>query len=709
MRKQAVSAGDPSAEVGYDPGMRFSTKAVLSIFVCAASSFSVLGDEGMWLMNKPPLHILQSKYNFSPTAEWMEHVQKSAVRFNTGGSGSLVSPDGLVMTNHHVGSDMIAKLSTKESDLLETGFLAKSRDKELKCPDLELNILWTIEDVTSRVKAAGEGLAPAEANTARRRMMATIEKEAKDASGGALDCQVVTLYQGGQYHLYCYKRHTDVRLVFAPEQQAAFFGGDNDNFEFPRFNLDVCFFRIYENDKPLKTQHFLKWSEGSKENDLAIVLGHPGRTSRLFTVDHLKHTRDFALPERLSATAWREVAMQVFCGRSAEHNRIGKDDLFGIANGRKSMTGQLAGLQDPALFARKSEQEARLRSFAASQGSSGDDPWEMISSAQQVARTMATRRGVIDGVFRAPLAGSAMTLVRLGDELPKPSAERLREYRDTALPSVYLNLYSEEPIYEDLEIERLAFALQMMAVKLGGDDPTVVKALGGRSPRDRAAELVRGTRLKSIDERKRLAEGGATAIGSSDDPLIHLARELDAESRSLRKTYEDEVEAREREGYARIAQHKFDMEGDSVYPDATFTLRMSFGPITGWSEEGRNIPAYTNFAGLYERHAERKGVPPFDLPKRWLDRRGKLDLKTPYNFVCTADIIGGNSGSPVVNTKGEVIGLIFDGNIHSLVGNFVYDERMNRAVSVDSRAIIEALRKMYDAKDLAAEITGKKK
>lgn len=687
--------------------MKRYTLAVVSALALVLPAVSALADEGMWLVNQPPVQMLQSRYGWAPSGEWLEHVQKSCVRFNTGGSGSIVSAEGLVLTNHHVGSDMIAKLSTPRNDLLELGFRAKSRDHELKCPDLELNVLWTIEDVTDRVKSAGEGMAPAEANAARRKMMATIEKEARDRTG--LDCQVVTLYQGGRYHLYSYKRYTDVRLVFAPEQQIAFFGGDTDNFEYPRFNLDFCLFRIYDNGRPLRPEHYLRWSEGAKEGDLALVLGHPGRTSRQYTVDHLKFTRDEALPERLKDLALREVQLQAFCGRSAEMNRIGKDDLFGVANGRKAISGQIAGLLDPALFARKQEEENRLRAFAASKGLSGDDPWEVIAQAQKMNRESAVRRGAIGGVFRSTLSGAALHLVRLADELPKPGAERLREYRETALPSLYLSLYSEEPVYEELEIDRLAAALQNLAFKLGADDPTVVKALAGKSPRERAAELVAGTRLMSVGERRRLAEGGSAAIGSSDDPMIHLARELDGESRALRKAYEDEVEAREREGYAHIAELKFEQEGDSVYPDATFTLRLSFGAVKGWVEDGREVPAFTTLAGLYQRHAERKGLPPFDLPARWVERKRRLDLGTPFNFVCTADIIGGNSGSPVVNTKGEVIGLIFDGNIHSLVGNFVFDERLNRAVAVDSRAIVEALRRMYDAKDLATEITGARK
>jgi len=662
-------------------------------------------DEGMWLVNKPPMETLKSKYGFSPTASWLEHQQKSAVRFNNGGSGSLVSPDGLVMTNHHVGSEMLAQLSTAERDLLETGFLARSRADELKCPDLELNVLWSIEDVTDRVKGAAKaGSSDAEANTARRAEMGRIEKECENATG--LDCQVVTLFQGGAYHLYRFKRYTDVRLVFAPDQETAAFGGDIDNFEYPRFCLDVTFFRIYEDGKPLKPGHHLSWSpSGSNEGDLALVFGHPGRTNRLFTADHMAFQRDIALPHSLDRAARREIELQTFTGRSAEHMRIGKDDMGGVANRRKAQTGELQALLNPALFEARRAYDQRLHDIVKAPDASMC-PWDRIALAQDTHAEFFEQRQAVNGVLGGGLAGTARTLVLLAEELPKPSTERLREFRDTALPSLYLDLYSEAPVYPELEVDRLTSTLTNFARAYGGEHPLVVRVLAGKSPEERASELVRGSRLVDVGVRRQLAEGGTSALASADDPLIRLAQELEREYRSLRTRYEDEVQAVETSAYAEIAKAKFETEGDSVYPDATFTLRMSFGPISGYTVDGKQIEPYTSLGGMYERSADRNDREPFALNDRWAERKARVNLSTPYNFVCTADIIGGNSGSPVVNTDGEVIGIIFDGNIQSLIGRYAYDDRVARAVSVDSRAIIEAMRNVYDAGFLADEITG---
>jgi hypothetical protein len=667
-------------------------------------SADVRADEGMWLFTNPPVERLKANYGFEPAAEWLEHLQKSAIRFNNGGSASFVSGDGLVMTNHHVGAEFLEKLSTPEKNLLDTGFYARSRDEELPCPDLEANLLWSVEDVTDRVTGAVTAeMSTADANTARRKMTSTIEDEGEKATG--LDCQVVTLYKGERYHLYRYKRFTDVRLVMAPEQDAAYFGGDTDNFEYPRFCLDVTFFRVYEDGAPYTPEHHLDWSEaGSSEGDLVFVVGHPGRTQRLNTIEHLRFLRDIEMPFRMESLWRREVQLQTFSARNTEFARIAQGDLFGVQNSRKAGTGMLAGLQDPAIFDKKMEEEHRLRAAVdanADYKRQWGDAWDRIAEARAKYAEFYERHRV--GV-RSDLVRIAANLVRLAEELPKPNAERLPEYAESNLDSLYLDLYSPSPIYDDLEIDRIASGLAFVMETFGGDDPYVVKALAGQSPRARAESLVLGTQLKDVALRKALADGGAEAVAASKDPMIQFARELDPESRLWRKKYEDEIEGAERDAYAKIAAAQFAVNGESTYPDATFTLRLAYGPVKAYEQNGQRIAPYTTMAGLYERAAEREGQDGFALTKRWRDSKRKLDLDTPFNFVCTADIIGGNSGSPVVNQAGEVVGLIFDGNIQSLVLDIAYTDNQARAVSVDARAIIEALREVYGAGKLAEEI-----
>jgi peptidase S46-like protein len=669
-------------------------------------------DEGMWLVNKLPRKLLKDRYGFAASDEWVAHVQKSAVRISTGGSGSLVSAQGLVMTNHHVGSDMLEKLSTSEVDYIERGFFARSPAEEVPCPDIEMDILWAIEDVTAKViGAAAPGATAAQANDARRAMMSKLEKEAGEASG--LKCEMVTLYQGGAYHLYSYRTYTDVRLVMAPEKDIAFFGGDPDNFEYPRFDLDACFFRIYEGGKPLVPEHFLKWSaNGAKADELVFVAGHPGRTERLFTVAHLEFLRDVAYPLVMRNMWRREVQLTNFSGRSEENRRIAEGDLFGVQNSRKARTGILAGLQDARLMDQKRAAEKALRAAVAAKPeyqAQWGDAWTRIEAAERAYASFYERYaapGVGRGGF-GTLFGVARNLLRLAEEKPKESSQRLREYRDSNMPSLELALFSPAPVYTALEIDNMASGLQLLVEMLGGNDPLVVQALGGLPPRLRAEQLILGTKLADVPARRALYEGGAAAVAASSDPLILLARSFDAENRALRKRYEAEVEAVEREAYAKIAAAQFAILGEDVYPDATFTLRLAFGTVKGFQENGKDVAPFTDFAGLYARSAERGNQPPWELPERWVEKKGALELDTPFNFVSTLDIIGGNSGSPVINAEGEVVGLIFDGNIQSLVLDIAYEGEQARAVSVDSRAIVEALRKVYDMPALVNELTGK--
>jgi Peptidase S46 len=674
------------------------------------------GDEGMWLFNHPPRQILKERYNFDPTDQWLEHVQKSSVRFNSGGSGSFVSPDGLVMTNHHVGADCLQKLGDREHNYMRDGFHARTLAEEKRCLDLELNVLMSIEDVTERVNAAVKpDMKPDQAAAARRKVMAEIEKESLDKTG--LRSDVVTLYQGGQYQLYRFKRYTDVRLVFAPEQQIAFYGGDPDNFEYPRYDLDMCFFRVYENDKPAKIDNYLTWSKaGATDNELVFVSGHPGRTDRLDTVAELKFMRDRSTPYVLQRLYRQEVLLSVYSARSEENAREARELLFGVQNSRKAREGMLAGLMDPELMGKKEQAEKALREAVAKNSELKDafPAWEQIEKAVKVESDILERFTLLEGArggasgFLSTYFAIARTLVRAAEEHPKPNGERLREYGEANRPSLELQLFSEEPIYDNLERVRLASSLTFLTEQLGYNDPLVQQILDGKSPDERAAELTHGTRLKSVAERKRLYEGGLQAIQASTDPMVKLALLVDAEARKVRKIQENQVDEVERQAYARIAHAKYVIEGASTYPDATFTLRLAFGTVKGYEENGKQIPFETNFAGLYQRAREHENKPPFDLPPRWVEHKDQLDLNTPLNFVCTADIIGGNSGSPVINKNAELVGLIFDGNIQSLVLDYVYTEKQARAVAVHSRGIIEALRKVYNANDLADELTGKK-
>lgn len=684
--------------------------SALLIVLFATSGFNlVLADEGMWTFNNVPKAEIKKKYGFEVTDAWLKKVQLASVRFNSGGSGSFVSADGLVLTNHHIASDVLAKISTAEMDYNKEGFYAHTREQEVKAPDLELNQLISIDDVTERVTSAVKpGASPAEANDARRAAIANIEKESTEKTG--LRSDVVTLYQGGQYNLYRYKKYTDVRLVFAPEFAIAFFGGDPDNFTFPRYDLDMALFRVYENNKPLKVDNYLKWSkEGARDGELVFVSGHPGSTARLNTVAHLEYLRDNGLPFVVKLLNREHDTLAKYRSLGEEQARRAQEDFFGIENSLKALRGELEGLQDKTLIAKKVKAEEALRRTVAADPKKQKeygDAWDNIARGRAGLKSYYRQFSLIgNGAgFNSDLFGVAQTIVRLAAESAKPNPERLPEYTDARRASLELRLYSPAPIYEDLEKVKLADSLAMMRDELGADDPIVKIALGGKSPEARAAELIDGTKVKDVAYRKQLAAGGVKAIEESTDPMIVLARAVDGEARALRKRYETEVQANERANYAKVSRALFDIEGTRLYPDATFTLRLSYGAVKGYLENGKQVPPFTTYAGLYKRSTEHGNKFPFELPQRWVEKKSALNLNTPLNFVSTNDIIGGNSGSPVINRNAELVGLIFDGNIQSLVGNFVFDETQNRAVSVDTRAMMEALRKVYGATEAADEL-----
>ena len=658
-------------------------------------------DEGMWLFNDLPTKLLKERYGFEPSRAWAEHLMKSCVRFNVGGSASFISSTGLVLTNHHVGSDTLYKLSTPERNIMDLGFLAQTNDQELKAPDLELNQLVDIKDVTAEIQGAvTDKMTTEQAVAARRAIIAKLEKSALDETG--LKSTVTTLYGGGRYHLYQYKKYTDVRLVWAPETAIAFFGGDADNFEYPRYCLDACIFRVYENEKPAKIEHFLQWSEtGPKENDVAFVAGNPGRTSRIFTMDAIKFQRDLSLPYVMNNLRRREILLQQYGLRGTEQVRRARDDLFGVQNSRKARLGMLAGLQDPQVLSDKSAAEKDLLAAI-----NADPKLKPLAAAwQTISETTAKRAEQLGqgSAVNSQLFGIALELVQMAEEDQKPSGERLPQFADAGRESLLQQLYSEAPIYLDLDQVLLADSLAKTLEQRGFDDSLSQEILAGKGPADRAAELMSGTELLSVENRKKMAAGGIDAIKNSKDPLIQLAKIINPEVRRIR-TITDQLDEQDKQAYAKIAEARFAVEGTSSYPDATFTLRLAFGPVMGYEQDGRQIPAWTNIGGAFEHEQKHQGQADYVLPGSWKKAQASLTKSTPFNFVSTADIIGGNSGSPVVNRAGELVGLIFDGNVQSLSGNYIYTDKQARSVSVHSSAIREALQTVYGADGIVKEL-----
>jgi Peptidase S46 len=680
---------------------------LLAILLCATG---VSGDEGMWTFSNFPTAQVARKYHVQIDDQWLNHLQKSVVRLETGCTGSFVSADGLVLTNHHCAASCLAENSTQQRDLLANGYLADAREQELRCQNERLSVLTDTQNVTQDVTRALAGVAAADRARIRNQTLTTLEERcemsAKQA-GTPLKCEAVTLYQGGQYWIYKYKRYDDVRLVFAPEDAIAAFGGDPDNFQFPRWCLDMSLLRAYENGKPAATSTHLSFNwAGAKEGEPVFVAGHPGTTDRLLTVAQLKTQRDAYLPLWLLRYSELRGRLIQFSKASPEAARQAKDYLDTIENSIKVRRMELAALLDDRLIDRRAAEERKLQAAIAGnvelQKRAGS-AWSDIARAEARYREVLGPYTWIEGGagFNSDLFDYARSLVRAAAERAKANTDRLREYTDARLPILQQTLAADTPVYPEFEQARLSFSLERMREYLGPDHPIVKQALGSASPDERAKALVTGSRLGDAKTRIALYEGGAKAVDASQDPMIVLARAIDPEARRLRKIVEDEVQGPEQRAQQAIADARFKVYGTSLYPDATFTLRVSYGAVAGWQEGDRRIEPFTRLARMYERAT---GAPPFALPQRWLDAKPTLDLNTPANFSTNNDIVGGNSGSPAVNARGEIVGLMFDGNIHSIAGSYWFDEQYNRAVAVHPAFIRTAMEHVYRSAALSREL-----
>jgi len=662
-------------------------------------------DEGYWLFSDPPTQAIADKYHFTPDDAWLKHLSGAVVRIG-GGTGSFVSQDGLVITNRHVGAGELHTLSTKAHNYEIDGFYASTLHDELPCHGLEMLVLQRTQDVTDRVNAAVKpGATPAEAEATHKAITAAIEKESFDRTG--FTSEVVTLFGGARYDLYQYKKYPDVRVVFSPEEQIGFFGGDTDNFELPRFDLDICLFRIYDHGKPLKTPDYLKWnSSGPARDQLVFVAGHPGASQRLVTMDEIEYQRDVRLPFTVEELERIEHELERFSASSSEHGREASEALASVANSRKAYHGFLSGLRDPELLRAKAQEEASFRETLAqdSDHKAAVAAYAQIREAVQADRSNFKAYQAYERfASRSDIFNMARTLVRAAAERAKPNGERLPAYRDSGLPSLEFRLFSGRPYYPDLEALFLADGLNGLVDQYGANNPLVKKLLAGKTPQERAGELVRTTKIEDIAYRRKLYRDGEKAILASGDPLLDFAAAMDSTSRAARKIDDDDDEIKRR-AYALIYKARVELKNAPPYPDATGTLRLAYGTVSGWPSDGQFIEPFTHFAGLYARADEHHDRPPFQLPRDWSDARAKLIPATPLDFVTTADILGGNSGSPVVNQQGEFVGIIFDGNEPSLCGRYLYDPTRNRSVAVDSAAIVEALRQVYHADAIAGEL-----
>ena len=686
---------------------RFHRQGVLLFvaLVLAFSVFPVRADEGMWTFDNPPRTQLKELYGFEPTQEWLDHIRLSSVRFNDGGSGAFVSPNGLVLTNHHVARGQLQKLSTQSKDFAAAGYYATTRAEEIQCPDLELNVLVSVEDVTQRVMAAlRPGMLPKEALDARKAVTALISKESREKTG--LRSDVIGFYQGSEYWLHRYKKYTDVRLVMAPEAGIAFYGGDADNFTFPRHDLDMTFFRVYENSKPIKSEHFLRWrTAGAVDGELVFVSGHPGSTNRLQTLAQTEYQRDYAYPMQLKMYKRRLASLKKYATRGAEQARQAASQIFGIENSLKAQGGEYAGLLDKNLMSNKASHEKDFRARVAENAlwkAKYAAAWDSISAA--IERSKSASSFKMYRSSRGRLFGFALTLIQYAKESTKPNGERLTAYQDANLESTKFRLFSPAPIYPELEEMQMAEGFAEALEKLGPDDPYVKLVMDGKTAVEVVRELVKGTQLADPSVRKTLFQGGEKAVAGSTDPMIVLARKVNPLMEEMRVWDEKNVSGVVTSAGEKLGEARFAVYGRTTYPDATFTLRLSYGTVKGYPMNGTIAPSKTTLYGLFDRAYGFDNKGSFALPARFMERKEKLDLSTPMNFVSTCDIIGGNSGSPVINKNGEYVGLVFDGNIESLPGRFLYSEETSRSVSVHSAAMIECLRKLYDAGALADEL-----
>lgn len=663
---------------------------------------------GMWLPNALPVDRLQRLFDFAPTPEWAEHLQLSSVRI--GASGAFVSTDGLVLTNHHVAAGGLHNISAPGKDYIANGFLAKTRADEARLPGMELSILESIEDVTGRINAAVDPkLSAADAVKARHAIEADIERESLEKTG--FQSRVVTLYGGALRHLYRYKRYSDIRAVFAPEVAIAFFGGDPDNFEYPRYDLDIILLRAYENGHPAHIKHFLRFSaNGAAEGEPVFVSGHPGHTDRLLPVAVLETMRDQTLPFRIEQMERIEKTLQDYAARNPETARQAEHEIFSIQNGLKATRPRLAALRE-GIIERKQKEEATLRSELRSRVDlrAFDAAFDRLATAQREHRRLYLQHAFLEEgrAFGTRLFRDARLLVRLAAEDAKPDSARLPEFTQSKRDSLEHGLFANDPIYPDLEIVKLTESLRFFREKLGAADPAVQKVLADQTLESLAKELVTGSKLGSAAERRRIRAGGSAAIASSSDPMIRLAFLVDDDARRVRQEFEATVQEPETEALTEINRARFALFGTTAYPDATGTLRLAYGVVKGYEQDGRPIPAWTTLGGAFEHQRRHAAVSPYALPESWSRAMDAMNLRTPFNFVCTADITGGNSGSPVVNRTGELVGVIFDSNRQGVADNFTYSDEQARAVAVDSRAIMEALSKIYGADALVAELRGK--